>query len=66
MKFIVLKPARAIVARTMFGIHALLTIGRAAKTFNNDIFWLLTLLVVALVIEGSLNIYYRQGRETRW
>lgn len=62
----VFKILRALAARLLFSIHGLIAIWRVASLYQDGIFWLFVLIIIAMFVEGILNVLQRQGAETRW
>lgn len=61
-----LKIIRAVLARLLFIVHGLIALNMVVTVYHDRIFWCYLVLVLALVVEGILNICQRNGDETRW
>lgn len=62
----VFKILRALAARLLFSIHGFIAIWRVASLYQDAIFWLFVFIIIAMLVEGILNVLQRQGAETRW
>ncbi|CEF67375.1 Transmembrane protein 26 family-containing protein [Strongyloides ratti] len=57
---------RAILARSLFIIHSILTIWQTVKIRGESSIWTFALISISIVIEGSHTIIMRVGDERKW
>lgn len=60
------KLTRAIAARLMFSLHGLATIWRTYTVYQKWVYLMFLLIIFAIMLEGTFNVVYRKGNETRW
>uniref|UniRef100_A0A0N4ZF50 G_PROTEIN_RECEP_F2_4 domain-containing protein n=1 Tax=Parastrongyloides trichosuri TaxID=131310 RepID=A0A0N4ZF50_PARTI len=57
---------RAILARSLFIIHSILTIWQTVKIRDDTSIWTFALISISIVVEGSHTIIMRVGDERKW
>uniref|UniRef100_A0A0N5CFT6 G_PROTEIN_RECEP_F2_4 domain-containing protein n=1 Tax=Strongyloides papillosus TaxID=174720 RepID=A0A0N5CFT6_STREA len=57
---------RAILARSLFIIHSILTIWQTVKIRGESSIWTFALISISIVVEGSHTIIMRVGDERKW
>uniref|UniRef100_A0A914DNT6 Transmembrane protein 26 n=1 Tax=Acrobeloides nanus TaxID=290746 RepID=A0A914DNT6_9BILA len=63
---ILVKILRAMAARALFIIHALVTIWAAIDVTKDNSIWTFSLISLGIVVEGSYAIIMRAGDERKW
>ncbi|GFO02301.1 transmembrane protein 26 [Plakobranchus ocellatus] len=57
---------KALVVRGVLALHATLTVWRVTENLHDQMYWLLSCLMVPFVIEGLYSIIRRKGKEYLW
>src|SRR3569623_315475 len=63
---ILVKFLRAMAARALFIIHALVTIWATIDVTKDNSIWTFSLISVGIIVEGSYAIIMRAGDERNW
>ena len=65
-KYCTLAPIKAVIVRLTFVIHSLVAVYRVVAAYENELFWLLSLLLIGLLIETVITLVKRSGKEWTW
>ncbi len=57
---------RALLARTLFIIHSLVTVWQTVHVYKNNSYWAFALIAIAILVEGSHTVVMRAGDERKW
>lgn len=57
---------QAVGVRLVFLLHCLLAISRVSDILNKPLFWIYSLFVLFLILEGIHAVFRRDGLEHKW